>query len=102
MEFLVYKQVQTERAEDLGRYMDMGFTVQRVRAVAATATNAGGKAAPKKVIRARRRKYLKVTPDLVGQMTDLRKKGLIWRVIGRRYGVSAARAWQIVERKGGR
>lgn len=100
MEFLVYKQVKTDSAADLGQYMDMGFSVQRVRPISAVAP---AKDAPAKGIRRRRRRrraYLKITPELVKQMTSLRKKGMVYRIIGRRFGVTGARAWQIV-RQGG-
>lgn len=95
MEFLVYKQVKTDSAADLGQYMDMGFSVQRVRPISAVAP---AKDAPAKGIRRRRRrrKHLKITPELVKQMTSLREKGMLYRIIGRRFGVTGARAWQIV------
>jgi hypothetical protein len=104
MKFLVYKQVQTDRAEDLGHYMDMGFSVQRVQSVQATVHNGAAKSSPDKPTRKRRRrrKYLKVTPELVKQMADLRKEGLLYRIIGRRFGVTGARVGQILAKAGGK
>ena len=57
-------------------------------------------AAPVKVkakVKKRRRKTpLPWTPKLAQEMADLRKTGLVWRLVGKRYGVSSVRAYQIV------
>lgn len=61
-------------------------------------SNGNGHAVAEKVVRRgkKRRSPQPVTPEVVKQMTELRKKGMIWRIIGRRFGVSGGRAWQIV------
>lgn len=98
MKFLAFKIVETSDATKLGAYMDLGFTVQRIQGVNATAPATVAKSAIKPVRRRRRRRKApnKITPQLVNEMRELRKKGLVYRVIGRRFGVSGSRACQIV------
>lgn len=101
MKFLVYKQVDTNDAGELAGYMDAGFTVQRIKKVnagepmRAIRKAEGGVAVKRRRRRRKTRTPLKVTPELVQQMTALREKGLIWRIVGKRFGVSGTRAWQI-------
>jgi hypothetical protein len=102
MEFLVFKRVVTEDAKELATYMDMGFDVQRITPVSAHAPtaddNGEGDGEPRRRRRARRRKRVKVTRKLHVQMKALRKQGYIYRVIGRRFGVTEAQAWRIINK----
>lgn len=50
--------------------------------------------------RRRRRQKNKITQTLINEMTALRKRGLLYRTIGKRYGVTGARAWQIINQGG--
>lgn len=96
MKFLAYKIVETDNAAELAALMDAGFSVQRMRTVSAVAAPKKSDGAEKKRRRRRRRTPMKVTPALVKQMSELRAKGLTYRIIGKRFGVTDGRAWQIV------
>jgi len=104
MKFLVFKTVETDNAQELGNYMDLGFTVQRISPVSAHAPTSGddgdgdGDGEPRRRRRARRRKRVKVTRKLHVQMKAIRKQGYIYRVIGRRFGVTEAQAWRIINK----
>lgn len=88
MKFVISKEISTDDVSVVAKYFREGFDVRPVDRRA----KSGGTT----VRRRRTRAPLKVTPQIVKEMTDLRAKGKVWRVIGKRYGVSGTRAWQIV------
>lgn len=89
MKFVISKEIATDDVTVVAKYFREGFDVRPVE----RRTKVEGTAVKR---RRRTRAPLKVTPQIVKEMTDLRAKGKVWRVIGKRYGVSGTRAWQIV------
>lgn len=89
MKFVISKEIATDDVSVVAKYFREGFDVRPVDRRA----KSGGTAVRR---RRRTRAPLKVTPQIVKEMTDLRAQGKVWRVIGKRYGVSGTRAWQIV------
>lgn len=90
MKFVISKEIATDDVTVVAKYFREGFDV---RPVERPAKASGGTV---KRRRRRTRAPLKVTPQVLKEMTDLRAKGKVWRVIGKRFGVSGTRAWQIV------
>lgn len=89
MKFVISKEIATDDVSVVAKYFREGFDVRPVDRRA----KSDGTAVRR---RRRTRAPLKVTPQIVKEMTELRAKGKVWRVIGKRYGVSGTRAWQIV------
>jgi hypothetical protein len=105
MRFLVSKVVDAADASRLHGLLKQGFTIAAWEGSVPADAASNGTSSPsrgegkKRVARRRRvRAPQKATPEMRAEMTALRKSGKIWRVIGRRFGVSASRAWQIVNK----
>lgn len=103
MKFVVSKVIDAADASRLHSLLKQGFTVAAAKDDGSIAAASNGRstsdATKKRVARRRRvRAPQKVTPEMRAEMTALRQSGKIWRVVGRRFGVSASRAWQIVNK----
>ena len=96
MKFVVSKVIEaSDSAADLAGLLAQGFKIETLGQHAANPANAVAARATGIRRKRRRRAPMKVTPALVREIAALRKKGLVWRIIGKRFGVSAGRAWQI-------
>lgn len=107
--FVVSKTVTIGDASVLLDYIDRGFTIIRAtgpsnspaRAESPNGTSAKATGPRNGAAKARRRKRKTpkpATPEMIADMTALRKQGKVWRIIGKRYGLSPTRAWQIVNK----
>lgn len=105
--FVVSKTVTTTDAGVLLDYIDKGFTIVRATGPSTTpikgespngtSAKATGPTNGAAKMRRRKRKTPKpATPEMIAEMTTLRKQGKVWRIIGKRFNLSASRAWQIV------
>jgi hypothetical protein len=93
MKVVVSRTLTTNDPAVLLDFISKGFDVQRAGVRKA---KPDGKAVKPK--RRRRRAPRKVEPALVEQMRAERKEGKLYRVIGKRYGYTAARAWQLINK----
>ena len=100
MKVVIWKAVEDVRPATLATAIEQGFQwyMPGVCGVG-KCPPAAAAVAPAKVkakVKRRRKTPLKWTPELANEMAKLRKTGLVWRLVGKRYGVSSVRAYQIV------
>jgi hypothetical protein len=100
MKVVIWKAVEDVRPATLATAIEQGFQWYMPGVCGVGKCPPAAAAAPVKVkakVKKRRRKTpLPWTPKLAQEMADLRKTGLVWRLVGKRYGVSSVRAYQIV------
>ena len=106
MKVMVWKMVDLKDTQEIKKYLTPEWSVQMIeQAGKPAARQKKERASAKQRVygtkgrRTRKRKMLTVTPELVQQMTKMREEGYSYRIIGGRYGVSDARAWQIVNQE---
>jgi len=100
MKVVIWKAVDAARPATLATAIEQGFQwyMPGVCGVGKCppAAAAVAPAKPKAKVKRRRKTPLKWTPELATEMAKLRKTGLVWRLVGKRFGVSSVRAYQIV------
>lgn len=106
MKVMVWKMIDLKDTQEISKYLTPEWSVQVMEQAAKPAARQKNERASEKARvygtkgrRTRKRKMLTVTTELVQQMKKMRDEGYSYRIIGGRYGVSDARAWQIVNQE---
>lgn len=94
MKIVVSKVVTARNPGDVVALIQKGYKIESV---------VGDKESPDAPVKPRRRRRrrapVRTTPEMREQIIAMRKQGKVWRLVGRKFGVTGARAWQIANGK---